>query len=128
MSQENVEIVRRAFAGWNSGDIEAVLAAFDERVVSGGSRRSPIAVLVVRGEHPGRRVDLAPDQRRAAPLCGAPSPARARARRRGARHAAGLEMSITHPRSLLVPVGCPLPLRSALRVGRDGIEPSTDGL
>jgi len=94
MSQENVEIVRRAFAGWNSGDIEAVLAAFDERVVSGGSRRSPIAVLVVRGEHPGSRVDPAANQPRHAIPLGSPSPARARARRRGARHPAGLEILI----------------------------------
>ncbi len=33
MSQENVELVRRGHAAWERGDLEAVLAGFDEAVV-----------------------------------------------------------------------------------------------
>ena len=33
MSQENVEIVRRAFEAWNAGDMDAVREAFDPDVI-----------------------------------------------------------------------------------------------
>jgi ketosteroid isomerase-like protein len=33
MSQENVEVVRRAFEAWNSGDMDAVRKAFDPDVI-----------------------------------------------------------------------------------------------
>ena len=34
MSQENVEIVRQTFAAWEAGDVEGLLASFDEEVVT----------------------------------------------------------------------------------------------
>jgi ketosteroid isomerase-like protein len=47
MSQENVEIVRAAFAAWNTGDMDAVTGAYDEgaiivRTVEGWPEPGPI--------------------------------------------------------------------------------------
>jgi ketosteroid isomerase-like protein len=41
MTEENVELVRRLLAAFNSGDVEAVVAAFDEECVLEEPREMP---------------------------------------------------------------------------------------
>jgi ketosteroid isomerase-like protein len=41
MSQENVEVVRRAFAAWNAGDMDALREFFDPDVIARPPRHWP---------------------------------------------------------------------------------------
>jgi ketosteroid isomerase-like protein len=54
MSQQNVEVVRKGFTAWERGDLEGLLATFDDNVITrpiiGPERHGPEGVLEITAD------------------------------------------------------------------------------